>query len=127
MEGVGDLASHQYDNLLLLIYLFIVLGFAAFIIILSHLLGKKTGGKDKLSTYECGMRPSGGPHQRFSMRYYMVAILFILFDIEIVFMFPWAINLKAIGGFAFIQMFIFMAILGLGLMYAWRKGALEWD
>ncbi|MFH2003119.1 MAG: NADH-quinone oxidoreductase subunit A, partial [Planctomycetota bacterium] len=67
------------------------------------------------------------PRQRYSMRYYVVAILFILFDIEIVFMFPWAINLKQLGGLGFIEMFIFVGILGLGLIYAWRKGALEWE
>lgn len=117
----------QTEYLLLLIYLLVVLGFAAFVLILSHNLGHKSIGRDKSSPYECGIRPLGSAHQRFSMRFYMVAILFILFDIEIVFLFPWAINLKALGALGFVEMFIFAGILFLGLLYAWRKGALEWD
>jgi NADH-quinone oxidoreductase subunit A len=117
----------QADYLFILIHLLVILGFAAFILILSHNLGHRSRTKDKANPYECGMRPIGTPHQRYAMRYYVIAILFILFDIEIVFLFPWAINLRALGAIGFIEMFIFVGILGLGLLYAWRKGALEWD
>lgn len=117
----------QSEYLFLLIHLAVILGFAAFILILSHNLGTRKLEKEKLSPYECGMRPVGTPRQRYSMQFYVIALLFILFDIEIVFLFPWAINLRALGGLGFVEMFIFAGILGLGLVYAWRKGALEWE
>ena len=117
----------QAEYLLLLIHLLVILGFAAFILILSHKLGRRQEEKEKAAPYECGIRPVGKPRQRYSMKFYIIAILFILFDIEIVFLFPWAINLKALGGIGFMEMFLFVGILGLGLVYAWRKGALEWD
>ena len=116
----------QAEYLFILIHLLVILGFAAFILILSHNLGTRTRTKEKSAPYECGMRPVGTPHHRYAMRYYVIAILFILFDIEIVFLFPWAINLRALGFIGFVEMFIFAGILGLGLLYAWRKGALEW-
>jgi NADH-quinone oxidoreductase subunit A len=120
-------SSGQTGYLFLVIHLFLILGFAAFILILSHLLGKRTEERDKQLPYECGMRPLGSPHQRYALKYYVIAILFILFDIEIVFLFPWAINLRVLGGLGFLEMFVFIGILGLGLIYAWRKGALEWE
>jgi NADH-quinone oxidoreductase subunit A len=119
--------SGQTAYLFLLIHLLVILGFAAFILVLSHLLGARTETRDKRAPYECGIRPLGTPRQRYSLKFYVIAILFILFDIEIVFLFPWAINLKLLGGLGFIEMFIFIGILGLGLIYAWRKGALEWE
>ena len=119
--------GNQVEYLFILIHLLVILGFAAFILILSHNLGNRTRTKDKAGPYECGMRPVGTSHQRYAMRYYVIAILFILFDIEIVFLFPWAINLRALGAIGFAEMFFFVGILGLGLLYAWRKGALEWD
>lgn len=119
--------SGHAEYLFLLIHLILILGFAGFVLVASHLLGNRKSEKEKDSPYECGMRPVGTPRQRYSMRYYVVAILFILFDIEIVYMFPWAINLKHLGGLGFTEMFIFVGILALGLIYAWRKGALEWE
>lgn len=115
------------EYLFLLIHLGVILAFAAFILILSHLLGTRKNDKEKLSPYECGIRPVGTPRQRYGMQFYIIALLFILFDIEIVYLFPWAINLRALGGLGFTEMFIFVGILGLGLVYAWRKGALEWE
>ncbi len=123
MEEYGN----RSDYLFLVIHLLVILGFAAFILLLSHWLGQRTRDKEKLSPYECGMRPVGSPKQRYSMKYYIIAILFILFDIEVVFLFPWAINLRALGFAGFVEMLLFLAILGLGLAYAWRKGALEWE
>jgi len=117
----------QAEYLFLLIHMIVILGFAAFILVLSHLAGTRKEEKDKSTPYECGIRPVGKPRQRYSMKFYMIASLFILFDIEIVFLFPWAINLRVLGGLGFTEMFIFVGILGLGLAYAWRKGALEWD
>ena len=94
---------------------------------LGFLLG--TGGKDadKLSPYECGFEAFEDTRAKFDVRYYLVAILFIIFDLEIAFLFPWAISLDAVGGFGLISMGIFLAILVVGFIYEWKKGALEWD
>ena len=128
MTGEGN----QTEYLFLIIHLLVILGFAAFILILSHSFGNRTEERDKMGPYECGMRPVGSPRQRYSMKFYIIAILFILFDIEIVYLFPWAINLRRMAEnnlacFGLVEMFLFLGILGLGLVYAWRKGALEWD
>ena len=82
---------------------------------------------EKLSPYECGFEAFEDARMKFDVRYYLVAILFILFDLEIAFLFPWAVVLKEIGTFGFISMVIFLAILVIGFVYEWKKGALEWD
>jgi NADH-quinone oxidoreductase subunit A len=81
----------------------------------------------KEAPFECGNEPTGTAFARFSIKFYMVAILFIIFDVEVVFMYPWAVMFRELGWFGFVEMTIFMAILGVGLLFAWRKGALEWD
>ncbi len=81
----------------------------------------------KLSTYECGEEPIGGPWVKFNLRYYTVALIFLLFEVEIVFLFPWAVVFKSLGWFAFIEMLVFVGILVAGLAYVWAKGDLEWD
>jgi NADH:ubiquinone oxidoreductase subunit 3 (subunit A) len=80
----------------------------------------------KLDLYECGMQPIGGLWTRFNFRYYLFALLFVLFDVAVVFIYPWAVHFKKLGLFALVEMAVFMAILALGWVYAWRKGALEW-
>jgi NADH-quinone oxidoreductase subunit A len=87
------------------------------------------GSKDpaKLAPYECGFEAFEDSRIRFDVRYYLVAILFIIFDLEIAFLFPWAVSLKAIGTFGLVAMGIFLAVLVVGFVYEWRKGALEWD
>lgn len=87
------------------------------------------GSKDdaKLSPYECGFEPFEDSRAKFDVRYYLVAILFIIFDLEIAFLFPWAVSLDAVGRFGLISMGIFLAILVVGFIYEWKKGALEWD
>ena len=80
----------------------------------------------KYETYECGMQTIGGQWMQFNFRYYMYAILFVIFDVEIIFIYPWAIRFGKLGLFAFLEMMVFMAILVIGWLYAWRKGALEW-
>lgn len=80
----------------------------------------------KLAAYECGVEPGRDAHQRFSIRFYIVAMLFLIFDVETVFMFPWAIRYRQLALFGFIEMFIFLAILVFGYIYAWKRGALEW-
>ena len=124
---MAENAAGNGSYLFLVIHLAVILGFAAFILVLSHHLGRRTSNRDKETPYECGMRPVGSPHRRFGLKYYIVAILFILFDIELVFLFPWAVNLRELGAAGFVEMFLFLGILVLGLAYAWRKGALEWE
>lgn len=120
----------QYVTLATLAFVAVLLG--GTILILNKILGPKHWTKSKLDTFETGNEPEGDARQRFSIRFYLVAILFILFDIEVVFLFPWAVLYKeyiaaGLGLFMFVEMLVFVAILGLGLAYVWRKGALEWD
>jgi NADH-quinone oxidoreductase subunit A len=93
----------------------------------SEWLGPKNPTGVKLSTYESGMEPIRTARERVSVKYYMVAMLFILFDIEVVFLYPWAVNFRVLGLFGFVEMVIFIGILMLGYLYLWKKGALEWQ
>ncbi|MGX3012079.1 NAD(P)H-quinone oxidoreductase subunit 3 [Helicobacter sp. 23-1044] len=93
---------------------------------LSNKLASKSREKLKVSTYECGVI-ANRQQNRISTHYYLIALLFILFDVEIIFMFPWAVNFKALGMFGFVEMILFIALLTLGFIYAWRKGALLWQ
>jgi NADH-quinone oxidoreductase subunit A len=94
---------------------------------ISRLLGVHRPDSEKLSPYECGFEAFEDARMKFDVRYYLVAILFILFDLEIAFLFPWAIVLREIGLFGFLAMVVFLAILVVGFIYEWKKGALEWD
>jgi len=115
------------EYLPILIFLGVAAGIGVLLLVLGFLIG--SGGKDdaKLSPYECGFEPFEDSRTKFDVRYYLVAILFIIFDLEIAFLFPWAVSLDAVGGFGLISMGIFLAILVVGFIYEWRKGALEWD
>ena len=94
---------------------------------LSRLLGVHRPDAEKLSPYECGFEAFEDARMKFDVRYYLVAILFILFDLEIAFLFPWAIVLREIGFFGFMAMMVFLGILIIGFIYEWKKGALEWE
>jgi NADH-quinone oxidoreductase subunit A len=111
------------------VLLFILVGLAIGVIplVLGRLLGPNRPDAAKLSPYECGFEAFEDARMKFDVRYYLVAILFILFDLEIAFLFPWAIVLKEIGMFGFVSMMIFLAILVVGFIYEWKKGALEWE
>ena len=109
------------------IYLMIAIGFGALVVLFSTLLGPRNPESVKLETYECGMQPIGPNRIRFAVKFYIIAMLFIVFDIEAVFLFPWAVIFKELKMFGFIEMGIFIAILFAGLAYVWRKGALEWE
>ena len=111
------------------ILLFILVGLAVGIapLILGRLVGPHRPDPEKLSPYECGFEAFEDARMKFDVRYYLVAILFILFDLEIAFLFPWAIVLQDIGWFGFIAMMIFLGILVVGFIYEWKKGALEWE
>lgn len=93
----------------------------------SEWFGPKNPTDVKLSTYESGMEPIRDAHERVSVKYYMVAMLFIVFDIEVVFMYPWAVNFRQLGMFGLVEMVVFIGILMLGYLYLWKKGALEWE
>jgi NADH-quinone oxidoreductase subunit A len=115
------------------VLLFLLIGAAVGVggIVTSAIAARVTGSQrpdsEKLSPYECGFEAFEDARMKFDVRYYLVAILFILFDLEIAFLFPWAVVLQDIGWFGFWAMFIFLAILVVGFVYEWKKGALEWE
>jgi NADH-quinone oxidoreductase subunit A len=111
------------------ILLFILIGLVMGIILpmLGFFLGKREPDPEKNSPYECGFEAFDDARMKFDVRYYLVAILFIIFDLEIAFLFPWAIVFKDIGLFGFISMMIFLTILIIGFIYEWKRGALEWE
>jgi NADH-quinone oxidoreductase subunit A len=105
----------------------VVIGMALAILALSYLLGRRVHTKDKLSTYECGNRPFEDARGRFSVKFYLIAILFIIFDIEVVFLYPWAVIYRKLALFGLIEMGIFLLILMAGYFYIIKKGALRWE
>ena len=111
----------------ILIFLAIAIALALIIVVASLLVAPQRPDREKLSAYECGFEPFENTRGRFDVRFYLVAILFIIFDLEVAFLFPWAMSLGNIGLFGFWSMMIFLAILTIGFVYEWRKGALEWD
>ena len=120
------------ENLLLqyfpiLIFLGIAIGLAAVIVLASLIIARQKPDTAKLSAYECGFEAFEDARIKFDVRFYLVAILFIIFDLEVAFLFPWAVSLGEIGIFGFWSMFIFLGILTVGFVYEWRKGALEWE
>lgn len=115
------------DYLPILILMIIALGFTGITVFLSHIIGRKRPTPEKLSPYECGIPAKGDARGRFLNRFYIIAVLFIVFDIEVVFLYPWAVVYKSLRIFGLIEMFIFILILLIGYIYAWRKGGLEWE
>jgi NADH-quinone oxidoreductase subunit A len=111
----------------ILVFLVIAGGLAVVMIGASLILAKQNPNSEKLSPYECGFEPFEDARMRFDVRYYLVAILFIIFDLEVAFLFPWAVSLGDIGLFGFWSMIVFLAVLTVGFAYEWRKGALEWE
>ena len=115
------------DYLSIIIFLFIALGLSIGFIVLNFLFSPKNPDPEKLSAYECGFEAFSDSRMEFDVRFYLVAILFIIFDLEIAFLFPWAISLGSIGAMGFWSMIIFLFILTVGFVYEWKKGALDWD
>ncbi len=101
--------------------------FAILVVVIGHLFGPKRPTARKAAPYESGMKPIGPGTRRMPVRFYLIAVLFILFDIEVVFFLPWAVVFRQLGLFGLIEMFVFIVILLVGYVYAWKKGALEWD
>ena len=109
--------------------LFIALGTAAVLlfIVLTTVLGPRLHFAEKQEPFECGEHPIVSPYQRFNVKFYMVAVSFIIFDVEMVFLYPWAVVFRDLGWFGFAAMFLFIFVLSVGLAYEWLKGGLEWD
>ena len=115
------------DYLPIAILLFVATGMAFAMVALGHLFGPRRDGKAKLMPYESGMTPIGSAVRRMPVRYYLIAGLFVLFDIEVIFLLPWAVVLRKLGVFGLIEMLVFVTILLVGYIYVWKKGALEWE
>ncbi len=111
----------------ILVIIAIAVAFAVGSVVLSGLIGVKKPSAVKLAPYECGMPPVGSARERFSIKFYLIAMLFIVFDIEAVFLYPWAVLFKRLGIFGFVEMGVFIVILLIGYIYVWKKGALEWE
>jgi NADH-quinone oxidoreductase subunit A len=111
----------------ILIFLGVAGGLGLLLVTLGFLFGPRRPDTEKLSAYECGFEPFTDARMKFDVRYYLVAILFIVFDLEIAFLFPWAVSLDGIGMIGLLSMGAFLLILVVGFIYEWKKGALEWD
>lgn len=111
----------------ILIHLTVVALLAAVIIALSAWVGVKRPSREKLSPYECGIEPVGNTRHRIPVSFYLVGMLFILFDVEVVFLYPWAVVYKDLKWLGFVEMFLFIAIVLAGYVYVWKKGALDWS
>ena len=105
----------------------VAIGFGLVSLVFSSLIGPKKYSAIKMSPYECGCEPVGTARERFSIKFFVIAMLFILFDIEVVFLYPWAIIYKKLGIFGLVEMGLFIVILFVGYIYVWKKGALEWE
>ena len=123
----GTVAPLLDNYLPILIFLAVAGGFGLVLLVLGWVLGPRRPDGEKVSPYECGFEAFEDSRTKFDVRYYLVAILFIIFDLEIAFLFPWAVSLDAIGGFGLLSMGVFLGVLVIGFIYEWKKGALEWD
>ena len=119
--------SAPIDFFPIIIQIIVALSFVVLTLIVTHYLGPRRKTADKLSTFEAGVKVVGNARQPFSIKYFLVAILFVLFDVEVIFMYPWAINFRELGMPGLIEMFIFMGTLLLGFIYVLKKKALDWD
>ena len=121
------LSDFLNDYLSIIIFLVIALGLSCAFVVVNFILSPKQPDPEKLSAYECGFEPFEDSRMEFDVRFYLVAILFIIFDLEIAFLFPWAISLGGIGALGFWSMMFFLGVLTIGFIYEWKKGALEWE
>ena len=121
------LADFLKDYLSIIIFLVIAFGLSLAFIAINYLASPSNPDPEKLSAYECGFEAFDDSRMEFDVRFYLVAILFIIFDLEIAFLFPWAISLGSLGALGFWSMMVFLGILTIGFIYEWKKGALEWE
>lgn len=115
------------EYLPILVFLAIAMVIAGAMVAASFIVARQKPDSEKLSAYECGFEPFADARSKFDVRFYLVAILFIIFDLEVAFLFPWAVALGDIGLYGFWSMMVFLAILTIGFLYEWKKGALEWE
>ena len=120
-------SEYLKDYLPIILFLIIALGLSTSFVVINFILAPQKPNPEKLSAYECGFEPFDDSRMEFDVRFYLVAILFIIFDLEIAFLFPWAISLGNIGLLGFCSMMIFLFILTVGFIYEWKKGALDWE
>ena len=121
------LSEFLKDYLSIIIFLVLALGLSCAFVVVNFILSPKKPDPEKLSAYECGFEAFTDSRMEFDVRFYLVAILFIIFDLEIAFLFPWAISLGNLGTLGFWSMMLFLFILTIGFVYEWKKGALDWD
>lgn len=115
------------EYLPILIFLGLAIGLGLVLVIAALVLAVRRPDPEKISAYECGFNAFDDARMKFDVRFYLVAILFIIFDLEVAFLFPWAVAFKDIGAFGFVSMLVFLAVLTIGFAYEWKKGALEWE
>ena len=115
------------EYLAILVFLGVATGLSVVMVVASLIAGQQRPDSEKLSPYECGFAPFSDARMQFDVRYYLVAILFIIFDLEVAFLFPWAVTLGEVGMFGFWSMIVFLGVLTIGFIYEWKKGALEWE
>ena len=115
------------EYLAVLLFLLVGVGIGVAVLILGHLMSRRDPDPDKSRPYECGFEAFDDARMKFDVRYYLVVILFVLFDLEVAFLFPWAVALEEVGVYGLISMAVFLLILAVGFVFEWRRGALEWD
>ena len=122
-----DMSQLVLDYLPLAIFVGVALAIGSGLMLAPFMVAVRNPDPEKLSAYECGFNPFDDARMRFDVRFYLVSILFIIFDLEVVFLFPWAVAFKEVGAFGFWSMIVFLVVLTIGYIYEWKKGALEWD
>ncbi|HMU53549.1 MAG TPA: NADH-quinone oxidoreductase subunit A [Nitrospira sp.] len=127
MSGIELLLEYLTKYFPILLFIFIALAFGVVTLLLSYLVQPKYPEPEKLSAYECGSEPFSDARMPFPVRYYIFAMLFVIFDIEVIFLYPWAVTFEKLGLIGLVEMLIFIALFVVAYVYAWRKGALEWD
>ncbi|MEQ1679748.1 MAG: NADH-quinone oxidoreductase subunit A [Nitrospira sp.] len=127
MTGTEALLEYLTKFFPIFLFIFVALAFGVMTLIVSHFVQPRYPEPEKLSTYECGAEPFSDARMPFPVRYYIFAMLFVIFDIEVIFLYPWAVVFTKIGVIGLIEMLIFIGLFIVAYVYAWRKGALEWD
>jgi len=127
MDGAEILLAYLTKFFPILLFIFVTLAFGIVTLLISYFVQPRYPEPEKLTTYECGSEPFSDARMPFPVRYYIFAMLFVIFDIEVIFLYPWAVVFKQIGVVGLIEMMIFIGLFVVAYVYAWRKGALEWD
>jgi NADH-quinone oxidoreductase subunit A len=122
-----QVTSSSLDYLPILLMFFVALGFVVFVMFVTHILGPQKKSKIKLDVFECGIEAQGNARVPFSVKYFLVAILFVLFDVEVIFMYPWAVNFRELHATGLFEMMTFMGFMLIGFYYIIKKGALKWE